>query len=1076
MNNENPIIGTLRQHWLALIAIFSVGAAYVGNTSTPTNPESTKANTNAIVSFRERIWDDPFAQTTQATNALQAKTNEKPVLPSQRPLEISEIFTFMLSLVENKESNILVCLNVLDAQDVPSAVESRIRTRHAFELGMSSMGFTSVDPDTISFLQISIPASPSPLAKTNQPEKILLPIKLYQQRESKKVVLNIWFNQNFLGEQPLPILASVLQDIELNHRAVSKLAIIGPGDSDMLKAMKPIAGHYAQHELWGSFWLDATSKIKDNSTPQEKKSSQRTGLQGWQEMFWISTSSTVPRDVLWGSLPEQPPKESSSSEFKFRSFIDSDRRLISSLAKELKLRIGTYSPKQHDILLFVEQDKEYGRNLGRQLTEKMEGDFNMQTVPYLRSLSRDPKSKVEASGVDVTDYFERTLKRLTDSENFANTKVVSPAAIGILGGSWNDKIVLVDTVRRRFPQALIFTNDYDERYGLSGNLTSTRNLLIVSHGDPVTHTDSQDAEISSTAFRDEYQAAYFKGITSLIRKAIPTAIQPTQSDSLDTADRKEVAIYEVGNHGILKLTDESIKDENPYRFLAVIAVLVTISALVLFPHLIHVVQPRVASSTTSTDSTKVSQQNVSPTAETKPSQSNSTELQNTTPLENAALSGTLESLPSTNYPSNTPLDASSEESSGEEKLDLLTPASLVVSVLASIVCILPIYVCEQEKTWSLGLISGVSVIPSIVVLILTLPWSWRRTLRGEICIGSDASKKRASSDLLQKSVKSEPTGVETLSQAYNLNKLTDERLDLWTKDKWPSLNAFLKKWFGLIVVFVMLLIGLAVFLVADDLWLLQLSLLSVVGLLLPVSSNLKFAIFVTTSLSLVVQIVRLGAYEYSHVPARDVLLRMIGDASFMVAYWWLLTGLVKMTLYNIAILMDFEKKCRAFLKPPKDAKPENLAKINQEVFQSFENVNEYSGSVSRQLFTLTLVGVVVCCARLPLFDAWGMSVGTWFTIIFPMALPVVISLNLKRSAQRLKSRVKDRLANLKGAVVGEDPANLQSKIDNCKKGAFAPIGEDPVIASILAIGLAFFSGPLKEVIPVAKTIFTFWVV
>ena len=86
-------------------------------------------------------------------------------------------------------------------------------------------------------------------------------------------------------------------------------------------------------------------------------------------------------------------------------------------------------------------------------------------------------------------------------------------AIGVLGSDVYDKLLILQAVRKRFPNAIFFTTDLDARLLHTSQYEWTRNLVIASHFGLQLHPTLQN-DIPS--FRDSYQtSAFFSVLHSL---------------------------------------------------------------------------------------------------------------------------------------------------------------------------------------------------------------------------------------------------------------------------------------------------------------------------------------------------------------------------------------------------------------------------------------------------------------------------------------------------------------------------------------------------------------------------------
>jgi hypothetical protein len=116
--------------------------------------------------------------------------------------------------------------------------------------------------------------------------------------------------------------------------------------------------------------------------------------------------------------------------------------------------------------------------------------------------------------------------------------------------------------------------------------------------------------------------------------------------------------------------------------------------------------------------------------------------------------------------------------------------------------------------------------------------------------------------------------------------------------------------------------------------------------------------------------------------------------------------------------------------------------------------------------------LVVCLARLPVFDEWGFSSATWLTIISPMAIPFAIAVNLRRHAWQLRDNVLQYL--LRTPIRGDGPVDVtkeQKSVDlratslkAFDKGAFCSLDRDPLVGAGLALLGAFVSGTNNDMV------------
>ena len=89
-------------------------------------------------------------------------------------------------------------------------------------------------------------------------------------------------------------------------------------------------------------------------------------------------------------------------------------------------------------------------------------------------------------------------------------------AIGILGSDPYDKLVILEALRHRFPEAVFFTTDLDARLWNAPSLRLTHNLVVASSFDPFhPRSAAGNKGITFPAFRDGGQVGLFRRFSSL---------------------------------------------------------------------------------------------------------------------------------------------------------------------------------------------------------------------------------------------------------------------------------------------------------------------------------------------------------------------------------------------------------------------------------------------------------------------------------------------------------------------------------------------------------------------------------
>jgi|GEM_PF-3502730 len=122
---------------------------------------------------------------------------------------------------------------------------------------------------------------------------------------------------------------------------------------------------------------------------------------------------------------------------------------------------------------------------------------------------------------DQTDYLERIAAEMQHRDQNLRRHQQSIRAIGLLGGDVFDKIMLLTALRPRFPDAVFFTTELDNRYvdGTADPLIA-RNLLIASNFDLKREPGVQRF---IPPFRSSDQTAYFSATLAALEPEEPNS-------------------------------------------------------------------------------------------------------------------------------------------------------------------------------------------------------------------------------------------------------------------------------------------------------------------------------------------------------------------------------------------------------------------------------------------------------------------------------------------------------------------------------------------------------------------------
>lgn len=1135
----NEQLASFRQQWLAIVASVTALLAIFGiNLPAPRTPDSDgRSNAQIVEKFDSTTginrpatitpheWEDPLDE-LERIFAEKAPGNPSEdlihgVLRGKQPELVRKILRESLQQ-ESTKTELLITIQVVPGQARLNSKEARTLWGHAFRLALSDEEFSLEQENYLASFECEIQTAIP--GQGDLKRSITLPMRLYKKPigsgagESGKggakhaFLLNFWLVEDYLGKAPWGSLKAVrdaiVQQLIPSDITSNTWAIIGPGRSGILQAMEP---------AWQSIEdvMSVDAKLPGEIFFEENGST--------KPIYWVNAHCTVPLKTLW----KQKGKSKGGQKIEWIQATPDDEQMLKLLAGELRTRLAPAgipaiqavlsSPgranQQRSVLLFYEQDSEFGKNLcttlRKELTESKTNKnhsrnpseswtFDCRLIPYLRGVgfvsgtAQDPNA-VDSSSSQVADYFRRTLEeeplRLVD----ALEKKEQPLAIGILGGELPDKLALLREVRARYPQSLVFTNDLKIQYLNPDTLPLFRNVVVAAHaalkqefrspfvptpGQPPSNLSDgvstaapddgtlEDGAVgkreTSVSFRDEVQATLWMGYRRLFAKVFPgSGPSPEGAGEADSTRALKdpipaAVIVEVGNRAFWE------SSQSRSSWLQRLFGGLCIFLLFAFPwmHRRWTIGGMSRDSALELGGHKEPQFFMEAVAQRKlPSQvlKETTRIWKNLPLVVTCLIVFVACC--------WPVNALSEA-------EWIKPGQGFLSQMGTLLV-----------NNTMTLFTGVSVVPSILILVLCLPFTFWPALKKEI-------ERTVFQDHSLETVRAhEEQGME--SRLENIGKLVGqvggrhddfetpgstremEKVDWsdWRKYLSGSTRApILYGAFGLLA-------GVVIGWYTGRHWVLQISLLASISSSLVRSLSARNAIWIAFLTCMGIELFAWLFSDYSTVPARDNAVRAIGSNVFSVAYWWLLVGLVKLFIQQFHLRQMLRDATRHVTKAIsanriKAVDLDVLAKNVDHVDQLMIRIQDASRLISRDLLHLTVVGLFICFARMPWFDAWGMSVATWLTIVLPMAAPFVSSIRLRQTAFGFRGACHRYLNDLEYLCSGKPEGNVglelterwHKRIDSHNRGVFSPLDQDPLISIGLSLLVAFSSGPQGDLI------------
>lgn len=302
-----------------------------------------------------------------------------------------------------------------------------------------------------------------------------------------------------------------------------------------------------------------------------------------QQIVVISPRATISPEALQaevGKVVRDPQSQVIRS-------ITSDEKLLQAIYEELDYRKLTSEGTR--IALIYESDGTYGRALESELRCDSTGsDYcftteNVDSYGYLRGIDgllANESSTASSSANNASETAESLLNSTNNLEEPIGqhqydylrrlaTEVSEKKydVIGVLGTDIFDKLLVLQALRERNPDAVFFTTDLDSFMGHGAQSDWSQNLLVASAfalvgpsntGNACNQVDddiSTQRGISVPPFRDSYQTSYFYSTCLALRLAENGRIQSRQE--IEERLASKVYLYEIGRNEAVLLPERN---------------------------------------------------------------------------------------------------------------------------------------------------------------------------------------------------------------------------------------------------------------------------------------------------------------------------------------------------------------------------------------------------------------------------------------------------------------------------------------------------------------------------------------
>ena len=516
-----------------------------------------------------RLWQDPISVAEKQKILLDADIKARLVPQDPSSLhDISTLHELLAKRVEIFHENVLLLGVMLDAGPYSEQGESRLRSRQAVLEGLSESGFVPVDGEHIGFVTATWPPRESGSDDFAPVDRALLlpweeceavdnPDQVFP--KGTKRVFVVWLPAVSFNPDPLRRFAGLINELAGDIRNDIGIRLIGPANSaglqNMIREVRASSGlsKTTQKALEGVSIISPRATVSDSAL----LSSPATASEETDPCRGKSV-----KECLEDSVPNQSNDPRRRLQF-FRT-IATDDTILRELIWELRRRRIAAVPQRNPpiskaahIVILSEWDTYYGRSLSKRFARLSSeppataGESRIRLASslvstsgasdalrrirsyyYLRGIDgqlpgdvaketqRDARQKdqlgqenvpIEATeGLNHSDYLRRLARKLKeDNARWERKDGAGIRAIGLLGSDIYDKLMILRALRPQFRDVVFFTNNYDAHFERRDDWYDTRNLIIASPfggGLPETFVHRPVAP-----FRDSNQTSMYAG-------------------------------------------------------------------------------------------------------------------------------------------------------------------------------------------------------------------------------------------------------------------------------------------------------------------------------------------------------------------------------------------------------------------------------------------------------------------------------------------------------------------------------------------------------------------------------------
>ena len=489
-----------------------------------------------------RLWQDPLGVAQKEKAALEADLQVKNVSPGRVKRHSTKALAGRIkeSVSETGEGSVLLLAVMLDSGPYLEQAESRLRARQAVLEGLSESGYVPVDAEHIGFV-IETPWPPSGetstaastdgsvliaweqckaagdfegATKTRSPSAAQASAPLASNGNNIEQIFVLWLPAASFNPHPLGNFATLLMKLAPEVRAGVEVKLIGPANSTGLQAMlRETAAWAKEKNPTYDTALDGVSIFSPRATAPDK---------ALREEAQLDEAVVGPHvtDQWLEDLIDAGVSRGRRGGLQFQRTVLTDDELLSALIDELALRQVRVVPWQDGnkkwmpadhVVILTEWDNAYGRSLAKTFEDEArtatppdapnDSHHQIDFYRYMHGIDgrlpgdmpkeekRDDPQKnassnvaVEATeGLNQADFLRRLARWLKEKEtSWRRGGDDGIRAIGLLGSDIYDKLMILRALRREFPNAIFFTNNYDAHFEQHDEWDDAHNLVIAS--------------------------------------------------------------------------------------------------------------------------------------------------------------------------------------------------------------------------------------------------------------------------------------------------------------------------------------------------------------------------------------------------------------------------------------------------------------------------------------------------------------------------------------------------------------------------------------------------------------------